>query len=247
MARLLILCALAFGAALIVFIAVPFFPQDPAYHHFADARPVGPIPNGWNVLSNALLIPAGIYGLLAMRRAAFVDRTSRAAAIVVFGGVILTAFGSAYYHWSPTNDTLVWDRLGIAITLGGFLALLIADRIGRPDTPALPVILAIVAVATVILWCVTGDLRAYGIAQFFPFAAAIVMYAFFPGRYSHGWFIWIILGGYAVAKLCEDRDPAIYSALGFVSGHTLKHVAAAATAALIAWWVVRRRPLTADR
>lgn len=245
--RLLILCALAVAATLVVFIAVPFYPQDPAYHRFADARSIGPIPNGWNVLSNALLIPAGIYGLLAARRATFVDRTSRAAALVVFGGVVLTAFGSGYYHWSPNDGTLVWDRIGIAITLGGFLALMIADRVGRPDTPLLPVILAFAAVATVILWRVTGDLRAYGIAQFFPFVAAIVMYALFPGRYSHGWVVWIILGGYAVAKLCEDRDPAIYSAAGSVSGHTLKHVAAAGTATLIAWWIGTRSPLTADR
>src|SRR4051794_34745925 len=123
--RLAIVCALAAAAAVIVFLAVPLFPQDPAYHHFADTRPVGPIPNGWNVLSNAPLIPAGLFGLFALRRAAIADRTSRAAAIVVFGGVILTAFGSAWYHWSPTNETLVWDRAGIAITCGSFLALLI--------------------------------------------------------------------------------------------------------------------------
>ena len=224
-----------------MFAAVPFFPQDPAYHRFADTRPIGPIPNGWNVLSNALLIPAGIYGLLALRRAAIADRTTRAAAVVVFAGVILTAFGSAYYHWSPSDETLVWDRLPIALTLGGFLALMITDRIGRPDTPVLPIVLAALSAATVLVWRTTGDLRAYGIAQFFPLLAAIVMYALFRGgRYSHGWMIGLVLAGYAVAKVCEDRDGQIFRALGFVSGHTLKHLFAAAAAAVIAVWLARR-------
>ncbi|HAT31295.1 MAG TPA: hypothetical protein DCW29_10725 [Janthinobacterium sp.] len=47
------------------------------------------------------------------------------------------------------------------------------------------------------------------------------------------------LGLYLLAKFCEVADHAIFDALGFVSGHTLKHLLASA-AALPAWQLARR-------
>jgi hypothetical protein len=30
-------------------------------------------------------------------------------------GIFLTGFGSSYYHWSPNDGTLFWDRLPMAL------------------------------------------------------------------------------------------------------------------------------------
>ena len=40
-------------------------------------------------------------------------------------GVLLTGFGSGYYHWSPSNETLVWDRLPMTLTFLPMTALLL--------------------------------------------------------------------------------------------------------------------------
>jgi len=49
---LLTIVILAVIAIAGTFLFVPFFPQDPAYHHLADTRALAAIPNAWNVLSN---------------------------------------------------------------------------------------------------------------------------------------------------------------------------------------------------
>jgi len=50
----------------------------------------------------------------------------------------------------------------------------------------------------------------------------------------------IAIALYVVAKVAEINDHAIFGALGFVSGHTLKHLLAAAGAAMIAVALARR-------
>jgi hypothetical protein len=42
---------------------------------------------------------------------------------VLFAGITLVSFGSAYYHWSPNDTILFWDRLPMTI---GFIGLLVA-------------------------------------------------------------------------------------------------------------------------
>ena len=59
--------------------------------------------------------------------------------------------------------------------------------------------------------------------------------ALFPPRYTHGRYIVMALGLYAAAKVFEALDKRIYDLSGFVSGHTLKHLAAA----LACWMLLR--------
>jgi hypothetical protein len=47
---------------------------------------------------------------------------------------------------------------------------------------------------------------------------------------------------YAVGKAAELADRGVFLLGGLVSGHTLKHVLAAAAAVLIARWLTGRRP-----
>jgi hypothetical protein len=231
-----LLLASAVVVTVLVFLLLPPYPQPQAYHHFADTRAIGPVPNGLNVLSNVAFLIAGLYGLSTIKRGG-------PAAAVLFLGVMLTAFGSGAYHWLTNDAWLVWDRAGMAVAFAGFFALVIEDRLGEPQRAALPVALAIVNLLTIVLWRVTGDLRAYGIAQFFPLLATIVMCLFLRSRSTHNALLWMTLACYAAAKVCEDGDAAIYRALGnTVSGHTLKHLLGGLGALLLAVWIRKRQP-----
>lgn len=159
----------------------------------------------------------------------------------MFVGLILTAFASGYYHWNPNNYTLVCDRIGLTIAFMGFMAALLGERLGpRVGVVALgPLVIA--GAASVLYWAWTesrgvGDLRPYAFVQFFPLLALPYLALAFPPRYMPARDLFIMLGWYAAAKLLEVFDRAIYTLdAGLVSGHTLKHLAAA----MGAWWIVR--------
>ena len=51
----------------------------------------------------------------------------------------------------------------------------------------------------------------------------------------------IAIGLYAAAKGAELADHRIFEALGFMSGHTLKHLLAAAASAILVAAIARRR------
>jgi hypothetical protein len=64
-----------------------------------------------------------------------------------------------------------------------------------------------------------------------------------PPKYT-GTVYWLIAAAlYALAKLFEFYDGAIYSAGSVLSGHTLKHFAAAAACVAILRYFQKRRPI----
>jgi hypothetical protein len=234
------------------FLLVPRIPQDPAYHRLADSRPWLGIPNVLNVLSNAGFLVVGALGLAFVAGGggggcAFREPGERWPYAVFFGGLLLTGFGSAYYHWEPGNARLAWDRLPLAITLMGLLAATIAERIGvRVGLWLLGPLIAIAA-GSVIYWHWTeqrgtGDLRLYALVQFYPVVAIPLMLWWLPSRYARGGELLAAAVTYAAAKVPEFLDGWILSAAHVVSGHTLKHL----LAALAGYWVLRmlrhRRP-----
>jgi hypothetical protein len=167
---------------------------------------------------------------------------------VFFTGVALTCFGSSYYHMYPANDTLVWDRLPMTLGFMGVLAAMIAERISvRVGVRLLPM-LVLGGVLSVVYWSWSeahgqGDLRPYFLVQFGSLFLLLAMLLLFRPRYTQSWCWWIALGFYTVAKLLETFDRQIYSAVGFVSGHTLKHLAGAVAAFFIAWMLRTRVPV----
>lgn len=86
-------------AASVFLIFVPPIAQSQDYHAFADQRTILGIPDFWNFISNLPFALVGILGLMRRRDAA---------ARVLFGGVLLTCLGSAYYHLEPGDARLVW-------------------------------------------------------------------------------------------------------------------------------------------
>ncbi len=130
--RIAIILAIAIVVA-IVAVFVPPIPQDPSYHNFADRRAFLWIPNFGDVMSNVPFFLVGALGI-----AFFLRRPNDASGetdplrwpfLVYFVGVALVAFGSSYYHYAPTNETLFWDRLPMSIAFMALLSAFVVDRI----------------------------------------------------------------------------------------------------------------------
>lgn len=210
-------------------------PQPQAYHNFADQRSWLGVPNAWNVLSNIPFALAGIWGLFLLfspGKVQFIDYRERWLWIGVSIGLILTAIGSSYYHLAPDNSRLVWDRLPMTIVFISLVAALISERIDMCLGLWLwPVLLAI-GFCSVLLWYGSelrgaGDLRFYLGMQCFTILVLLIMIVA-PSPYTRSGDLALVALFYGLAILFEMFDHQIYMFnKGIISGHSLKHLAAA--------------------
>ena len=199
---------------------LPRIPQDQAYHLFADQRILFGVPNFWNVVSNIPFIVVGAVGLMRFRH--------DAATIVLFLGFFLTGFGSAYYHWAPSDGTLFWDRLPMTISFAAIFSLVVEERVGRKVGSILLWPMLAIGIASLLIWLLTDDLRLYFWEQFFPMVALVSLFSLYPSKYTCAHYWLVAAGWYALSKLFEFTDYPIYSLGHLLSGHTLKHLSAAA-------------------
>jgi len=235
--RVTLLIAVAAAATAVAF-SIPPIPQNPAYHRFADQRTMLGIPNAFNVLSNVGFVAVGALGLRRLARAG--PGRERPAFLILFTSVALTGAGSAYYHVAPSSATLFWDRLPMAVAFASLTALTLGERVSPRAGPSLLAALVVISVASVVSWRLgesagAGDLRLYGLVQFLPMVLIPLALALFPMRWLRAGDLVGVLGWYAASKLLEALDAPIFALAGVVSGHTLKHLAAATAAA----WLLR--------
>jgi hypothetical protein len=233
-----VLLGLAITSTLVLFFMKPI-PQPQDYHHFADNRMFGGIPNTLNVLSNLFFLLVGGMGI----RACLSARTlpNRAAWMITFIGVTLVGLGSAYYHWSPNDQTLVWDRLPMTIAFMAFLSALLGEFLGSRITRILLLPLILAGIASVIVWHVADDLRMYAWVVFVPLLIIIALLLLF--RSPHRPPLMLMLLFYIGAKLAEEFDASLYSAFGAtVSGHSLKHLLAAGACFWMVFMVRKMSP-----
>jgi hypothetical protein len=221
----------------------PRFDAPATYHDFADKRAWLGIPNFADVASNFLFALAGLCGLFALSgkssRVEFVDSRERWPYLIVFIGLFLTAFGSAYYHLAPENARLVWDRLPMMLAFMPLVAALIAERISVPAGVWLLPVLTAVGIASVLHWRASvlngaGDLRFYATVEVYAVLILPVI-LLLPPRYTRSSDFAVVFGLYVLAKIFETADHQIFSLGHIVSGHTLKHLAAG----VAGLWIVR--------
>jgi Ceramidase len=214
-------------------------PQDKGYHIFADVRTCLGIQNFGNVASNLAFLLVGVVGALWCARN--LRTGARLSWIVFFTGVALVFVGSGYYHATPNDDTLVWDRLPMTLAFMGLFAALMSEHLGaRFEQPVLIPAL-VIGVASVFWWRYTDDLRVYVWVQGAPLLAIPFILAMFPGRYSHRGYLLYGLAFYALAKVAEYYDKETYALTSlFISGHSVKHLLAA-MAPLFLYLMLRRR------
>jgi hypothetical protein len=222
-------------------------PQPQGYHDLADARTLLGVPRAMDVLSNAGFL---LVGALVLREAARgrgrvpAFQPWRTRALVAFGGgLVLTAIGSAAHHLDPRDATLVWDRLPMAIVFAAFVSLVVGERLGAKAGTRSLLGLALLGLGSVGHWAWTlsgstgGDLRLYAFVKYVPAALAVLVLLFVPEPRSTRRWPLLLLGAFGVATAFELLDAPIWRATGgLVAGHTLKHLAAAAAAALVLPW-----------
>lgn len=201
--------------------------QNTGYHSFADTRKFIGIPNCFDVLSNLPFLLIGVLGLQFCLRTKL--GAVRSAWTVLFVGIGLVSVGSAYYHWNPTNESLVWDRLPMTIGFMGLFVALLGEYIGNRLATVLLVPAVVLGLATVLYWHWADDLRPYYWIQLIPLLTIPAVMILFRSGYSHHWLLLVALGCYVLAKVTESYDLAIYrNTQEFVSGHSIKHLLAAA-------------------
>ena len=226
---------------------LPAVRQPLEYHDFADHRHAIGIDNFLDVVSNLAFLIAGVAGLVIVfgNRARFEYASERWPFVVFFAGVLLTALGSAYYHLAPDNETLFWDRLPMTVAFMGLVASQVVDRINVRAGLILLLPMLLIGVASVVYWRVTertgvGNVLPYGILQGYTVVVVLLLARLKPSRYTRGGDIYWVFGWYVLSKVLETFDHEILEMTGFVSGHTLKHLAAAAAAIVVSYMLVNR-------
>ncbi|MGZ5846940.1 MAG: hypothetical protein ACXWJJ_05650 [Ramlibacter sp.] len=219
-------------AATLVLLAIavsgPFVPQMRDYHAFADQQLRWGLPHALDVLSNLPFVAVGLACLAAVQRGArHLSPAERVLATLTAAGLLLTAAGSAWYHLWPDDARLVADRGSMAVAFAGVLGLA-ACRVSSRAGLALGALMLVAAPLSVLAWASTGNLWPWTVAQgggmlVLLALAATRREAALPVRWD------AVVGLYGAAKLLEMADHLVWSVTGgLVSGHSLKHVVAAA-------------------
>lgn len=221
-----------------------------SYYRFADTRRFLGVPNFMDVASNVGFLIAGALGLAYLQggggRADPIGREVRWPFAVFFAGVVFTTFGSAAFHLEPlladgslNSAGMLWDRLPITVAFMALLAAFVADRVHAGTGLVLLPLLVAAGVAATLYWYATfnagaGDLRPYALVQAYPALAIALMCWLFPGRSTDGRYVLYLVLWYGVAKAFEAYDGAVFELPGnVVSGHTIKHLLAAAAAYVV--------------
>ena len=229
-AYVLVLCALA--------LALPAMRVPESYHQFADQLAWGVLPYAGDVLSNLPFAAAGALLLWQVRQGRRKAMPGQAVGALLLAGwgLVLTALCSALYHLRPDAAGLALDRAGMSVAFAGMLGVLVADRL-----PHLCVRCVMAASLLLGLACVAGDLlhgnmTPWALFQVGGFGLLLVVPLLTRQRVGGGdgaaptWGIawWAVLLCYALAKVCEMGDHAVWQWTGqTISGHSLKHWVAA--------------------
>jgi hypothetical protein len=239
---------LLIAAAVVAIITLSLHPiaQPLSYHDFADHRAWLGIANFGDVVSNVPFAIVGLWGLVFISTLNppnygnhFADPSERWPYLCVFFGLILTAFGSSYYHLAPDNERLVWDRLPMTVVFMTMAAAVMVERISLRAGLWLWPFLLTIGIASVEQWHYSevhgrGDLRFYAAVQVYS-ALVLLLALFLSSKYTRASDFGVVAGFYVLAKILESTDKIIFSVGHMVSGHTLKHLAAAGAG----YWILR--------
>ena len=237
-------------AALLALVVVPLailllvepIAQDSRYHALADTRTLFGIPNFSDVASNIAFLLVGVLGLRLGAKGG-----SGGAALswtVFFAGAAAIAAGSGLYHWAPSDATLAWDRLPMTILFMALFSALVSEHVRLALERVLLPTALMLGIASVAWWRYADDLRFYAWVQFAPLVALVFLLLAYRGRYTHRQYLAYGLLLYAAAKVAEAQDATIFELTGeTISGHTVKHLLAAA-AVFAVYLMLRKRRIS---
>jgi len=219
------------GLIILILLAIflPSIEQNQNYHNFADQRVLFGVNNAFDTLSNLAFIIVGALGLVNFYNNQYIKISNSFSVILnlFFISIILTGLGSSFYHLSPNDFTLVFDRLAMSLVFASILAMLaylkISPRFGLHTLAEL----LILAPLTVLIWNYNGNLTPYVVLQFGGIILVILTLLLTKTRMQGPCFTSLIIL-YCAAKLVEFYDEKIFNlSQNLISGHTLKHLIAA--------------------
>lgn len=221
---------LLFAISIVAIVAIFFvkpIPQSQEYHLFADRLTFFSIPNFWNVISNLPFVIIGSFGMLTIFNSQK-NNPLKTSFVWFFIGIIFTGFGSAYYHYNPNDGTLVWDRLPMTISFMSFLSIIFGEFINLEIGKKALYPFLFLGILSIGYWIVFQDLRMYVLVQFLPISLVPIILFLSQNNLKLKKYFWMILVAYIIAKFLESYDLFIYTTTyKLISGHTLKHFAAA--------------------
>jgi hypothetical protein len=219
------------GLIILILLAIflPSIEQNQNYHNFANQRVLFGVNNAFDTLSNLAFIIVGALGLVNFYNNQYVKISNSFSVILnlFFISIILIGLGSSFYHLSPNDFTLVFDRLAMSLVFASILAMLaylkISPRFGLHTLAEL----LILAPLTVLIWKFNGNLTPYVVLQFGGIILVILTLLLTKTRMQGPCFTSLIIL-YSAAKLVEFYDEKIFNlSQNLISGHTLKHLIAA--------------------
>jgi len=229
-------------------LLLPEVPQPASYHDFADHRAMAGIANFLDVASNLGFLLVAVFGFAVALRAGtpFALRSERWPYALFFAGMLLTAIGSAYYHLAPDNERLLWDRLPMTVAFMSLVAAQVVERVSIRAGLMLLGPMLLLGIGSVVYWLATeragaGNVVPYGVLQAYAVVVLLLITWLLPSRYTRGGDLYWVVAGYVVAKLFETFDREVLAVGNLVSGHTLKHLAAAAAGFVVCRMLLRRR------
>lgn len=223
------------GLSLLAWLGPALPPHAFGGHGFADQRSWLGLPHAFDVLSNLPFAGFGLWGLWRLARRRGLPAPARWGAALFFAGLLLTALGSAYYHWQPDDAGLAWDRAGMALAFAGLLGLAACERVSlRAGVPTVAWSLA-AGLLALAAWRLRGDLWPWAVVQGGGMLGVLLLAAWRPLAGALGVRLGAVIAVYALAKLLELWDHPVFALSGgAVSGHSLKHL----VASLAAWPVL---------
>ncbi len=235
--------------ATVTVMALPEISQDLQYHDFSDQLRMFYVPNFLNVISNLPFVIIGVIGIVTLvgKQHSGVIASISYVYVSFFVGILFVGFGSAYYHLDPSNESLLWDRLPMAIAFMSFFTIVIAEYLTVKLAKWLFVPLLCAGLLSVLYWywgevVGQGDLRFYVLVQFLPVILIPMILLLFTSRFSNSNYIWLILGCYVLAKMLEQSDLLVHETLFVISGHSLKHLVSSA-APLLLYMMIQSRDI----
>lgn len=248
-------CALVMLASMTLAVTMGLMAWGPveltaSAHRYADERAWFGMVGAANVWVNAVMFAAGAWGWYATRNSHWPLHLRTPWQL--FQLCAMAAAGAAaLYHARPHDSLFVFTHV---TTASGFVMLtfgLLAERV-HSRFGSLPVCLMVLAgiVSTggaMLLAHAQGghlDMRPLLLLEIIPVLVIPAGALSLPGR-STQVFDWVIvLTFYALAKLFETGDALVLEATGWISGHTLMHLALTAAVGWMAYCAALARSAT---
>lgn len=214
------------GITLVAIAALgPAVLQPDAYHAFADQRTLFGLPHAMDVLSNLPFLLLGLFGLAKLQSLA---AGWKSLGLLLCMGLLLTFLGSSIYHLSPSNGSLLLDRLGMLVLFAGILGVAAADRLGLRVAQRMLIWVTLGGVASLGAWWYGNNLLPWIVLQ--AGGVLVLLLLAISGRPradGYGLPLSQCVLWYALAKLCEMTDANLFQLSNeLISGHSLKHLLA---------------------